>query len=183
MDFTIYDSATGRIKSTGWTYDSFLPAEGESILQKSVPHVNGWIQGGDFYEMPPKTDSKFVFNWDTKVWEYPPISELQAMKWNDIKYARDTELGLPLVTTYGTFDADPKSQQALTTALYYVQSSSSPIQYTLADNSVITIDAIAAAEILRVLNERTQAIFSKAISLRATIDATTDIPTLLAITW
>ena len=57
------------------------------------------------------------------------------------------------------------------------------IAFTLADNSVVTLDLAAMKTVGLTLGAKVQTARATATSLRASINAATDIPTVEAISW
>lgn len=114
------------------------------------------------------------------------MNELQSQKWNTIKSARDQNLSAGFTWNGKVFDSDPESQARIQGAVQLAGLSNSPdfkVDWTLADNSVITLTASDLAQVGLALGTFVQNVFAQGRALRDQIDAATDQATLDAITW
>lgn len=159
--------------------------------------VGGWVDAASQYidetdavvDMPPQPSAEHVFDWATHAWIDPrTLAQHQAARWEAMKVAREVAISAPLSTPYGTFDATPAARTNITDAVLMAQTlaaAGSPvaIDFTLADNSVVTLSAAQMVEVGLCLGARTQAAYATARALRAAIAAATSIEDVLAIEW
>lgn len=116
------------------------------------------------------------------------INQLKADKWNEMKAARDAALLAPLVTPFGTFDASVPAQKSITDAVLMLQTLASlgtptDIDFTLADNTTVTLTTPQMVQVGLMLGQRTQQAYAQARALRAQIESATDAAAVAAITW
>jgi hypothetical protein len=121
----------------------------------------------------------------------PTLEQLKATKWAEIKAARRIAIHAPLVTPYGTFDADDEARNNIAQTAQLVQTqaqSLSPetnptIEFTLADNSVATLTAAELVEVAVLLGQQVQAAYGRGRQVRAAINAATTAEEVEAVTW
>ena len=111
-----------------------------------------------------------------------PCAELRAERWAIVKAARTAATDAPIDTPFGRFDADPSSRAALGEA-FAVQDATATVTWTTADNTLVTLFRADLAELLRLVDQRTQQAHSQARVLRSRIEAALDVADLEAITW
>jgi len=119
--------------------------------------------------------------WDNRLMRWVdvrPLDELRAERWASIKAARAAEADAPIDTPFGRFDACPSSRAALAAAV-----ADAPVEWTTADNGMVSLDAEGLAEVLRLIGRRTQACHAVARGLRARIEAAATVEDLEAIHW
>ena len=118
----------------------------------------------------------------------PLLADAQSAQWNLIKQAREAAFDAPLTTPYGVFDSDAVSRGRITDAVLMAQtlaSMSQPvaIDFTLADNSVVTLDASQMVTVGLLLGAKIQAAFGTGRTLRAAIYAASTVSEVEAIHW
>lgn len=119
--------------------------------------------------------------WDNRLMRWVdvrPFDELRAERWASIKAARAAEADAPIDTPFGRFDACPSSRAALAAAV-----ADAPVEWTTADNAVVSLDAQGLTEVLRLIGRRTQACHAVARGLRARVEAAVTVADLEAIQW
>lgn len=186
INITIYSNTSGMIVAN--TQYSLLPDNLNELLSEygNVSAIEGIYDADTYYVnletlqptlLPPKPSIHHIFNYITKEWEDTrPLEALKQIKWSNLKSQRDMELYAPLNTSYGTFDADPKSQKAITDAILLLQTmqslgSPTTIDFTLSDNSTTTLDLSQMVEVGMSLGSRTQQIYANYRNLRGQLDA------------
>lgn len=112
----------------------------------------------------------------------------RTAKWTDIKLAREAALAAPLQTAYGTFDATPAASANIIKSVLLANNLSAmgqpvAIDFTLANNTVVTLDAAAMIAVGLTLAGREQTIRAKATTLRAQIEAATTQAQVEAVVW
>ena len=116
------------------------------------------------------------------------LAELRSQQWEKIKQARSAEIQSPLVTPYGTFDADTNSRTAITDSVLLLQTLSrggrpATLGFTLADNSKVDLSVSQMENVGLMLGERTNTIYNKGRLLRAAIDAAVSLEEVEAVVW
>lgn len=128
--------------------------------------------------------SNITFSWE----DLRSLAQQQLDQWELIKSSRNEALTAPLTTLYGVFDADIYSQKNITDAIAMLQTLAASgypqtIEYTLFDNTVVTLSTAQMVEVGLTLGQRTQQIYATSRSLRVAIDAATTLSEIEAITW
>ena len=116
------------------------------------------------------------------------LQEIKDAKWLSIKLARETHIDAPLVTPYGTVDSKAKDRTNITDAVLLLQTLASvgtptTIDFTLADNTTVTLTTTEMVTVGLLLGQKVQAAHATARSLRAAIDAALTSEALEEITW
>lgn len=87
--FTAYDNQTGRVLFGGKASQPELIETGEISIISGIEHSNGWIEGGNHFDLPVQPSPNHVFNYTTKQWEDPrTLADLKAAKNAAINAAR-----------------------------------------------------------------------------------------------
>ncbi len=128
--------------------------------------------------------------WDipTRQWvDLRDLAQLRSDKWAEIKQAREAALAAPLVTPFGVFDADEKGSASIIKSVLLANNLAAlgypiAIDFTLADNTQVVLDAAAMAQVGLLLAGREQTIRSHATALRGQIDAAS-LEALETIVW
>lgn len=187
--FTVIESSTGRVMFSG---DASEPASLADVDQEVLFDVSlegGYVLDGVHLLEGNKPSPNYTFNYTTKQWEDPrSLEQFKDAKWEQIKQARAMAISSPLSTPYGTFDADPKARQNITDAILMVQTLEakglpSGIDFTLADNEVVTLTASEMAEVGLTLGARVQAAHTQSRTLRTDIYSATTAEEVEAISW
>lgn len=188
IDFYAY-KPNGQIVMTGYcpegqlqyqSCDGATIAEGKTKIGTQYRSDNGALT-----DIPPRPDPNFVFDHDSKQWVDPrALSDVKASKWNEIKAARDaTEYG-GFVWDESTFDSDQASQQKIMGAVQLAGLDPQfSVDWTLADNSVRTLDATQMTAVGVALGQHVNAQHVKARGLRQQIEAATTKEAVEAIAW
>lgn len=154
----------------------------------------------DVTEMePPQAQAGYWRHWTGAAWEQvadsaapgPTLEQLKAQKWVEMKEARRQALCAPLATPYGTFDADPDSRGNIIDTAHLMQTEaqafapgSNPTEdFTLADNTVVTLTASQMVEVALLLANQVKAAYARGRVVRAEIEAATTAAEVAAVTW
>lgn len=187
--FTAFDPTTGRVLFGGSAFNPLGMATPQCSILLDTDYRTGWLEAGIHHEQPAQPSQHHVFNWQTKQWQDPrTLADLKAAKWDKIKQARAAEIASPLVTPYGTFDADAHSRTAITDSVLLLQTLSkhgrpATIQFTLSDNTDIDLSMSQIEDVGLMLGEKTNAAFAKGRLLRAAIEAATTAEEVSAVAW
>jgi hypothetical protein len=198
--FIRYD-ADGVIRNLGTCSDAETPSAiaGLSSLavSPSIDAANSYVSGGVVLaytsgqraaRATPPNDSS-VWSNATMSWSDPrTLQEHKDAKWELIKQSREAAFNAPLTTPYGTFDSDAESRTRITDAVLMAQTLAgmgqpAAIDFTLADNSVVTLDATQMVTVGLLLGAKIQAAFATGRSLRTAIYAATTVVQVQAINW
>lgn len=112
----------------------------------------------------------------------------QLDKWEQIKQTRASVIDAPLVTVNGTFDGDSIARNKIAFTTLRAQLMAGKLQpvainFTLADNTVVTLDLAKIISVVLLMGSREQAARDVATSLRTQIYAAATPLQLDAITW
>lgn len=191
ITFTTLDS-TGEPLSTFQVPDeahvSANLMEGQAYVIGSNP-PDSYYLNDQWVVKPSRPSSKHVWNKITKQWEDPrTIEQIKLEKRAEINQAREAEFDAPLVTPHGTFDSDPKARTSITDAVLLAQTLQSlgtptTIDFTLYDNSTVTLDTAGMITVGLMLGQKIQAAHAKSRALKAQIEAATTKEQIDAIKW
>jgi hypothetical protein len=198
--YSLYDKATGIFPGTKLSCD-------DQYLQQNVPGGMSPI-AGDYddlsqrvdlatgavinYQPPaPLNDTTQTWAWDVPTSRWVSVKTLAALQsdaWNRIKSARDAAIDAPLPTPYGTFDSYAEARNNISDAVLLAQTLTSvgqlvAIAYTLADNSVVTLNLAMIVTVGLLLGSKVQTARGTATGLRTLINAATTAQQLDAIVW
>ena len=189
MEFTILD-INGKVIGTA-SCDS---SEIETYM--SINNGYEYIVGGGGLEdryfdglvmqvIPTRPSPNHVFNYVTKQWEDPrTLLDLKESQWHSIKQARALAEYAGFTWNGSVFDSDAISQNRITGAVTLAQLSPSfTIDWTLADNTVRTLNQVEMFQVGAALGTHVQTQFAKGQLLRVQIEAATTKEAIEAITW
>ncbi len=193
--YAIFDKSNGMCMQI-CTAESKISADAVCTLDQIAIQVDGEFKQDAFYlsntSLVPilaKPSPHHTFNWHTKQWEDPrTLQDLKDAQWAKIKQARAAAIAAPLVTPYGTFDADEYSRTAITDSVLLLQTLSKrgqpqTIRFTLADNTDIDLSVSQIEDVGLMLGEKTNLVFEKVRLLREAIEAATSREAVEAIVW
>jgi hypothetical protein len=141
------------------------------------------------FPVPTRAEHILRFDGAKLVWHDPrTLADHKAAQWELIKQARATEIASPLVTPYGTFDADANSRTAITDSVLLLQTLSkrgrpTAIDFTLSNNTEVTLSVSQIEDVGLMLGEKTNLAFAKGRLLRAQIGAATTPEQVAAVVW
>ena len=183
--FTAFDLLTGQVLFGGSAYNPVDMATPQIGILLDVDHRSGWLDANGHHELPPKPGSSHVFNYTTKQWEDPrTLADLKAAQWNLIKQARSNAEYAGFTWDGSVFDSDAISQNRITGAVTLAQLSPGfTIDWTLADNTVRTLNQADMIATGVALGAHVQTQFAKAQGLRLQIDAASTPGQVAAVVW
>jgi hypothetical protein len=116
------------------------------------------------------------------------LDNLKMKRWAYIKQSRTDAIASPLTTPYGVFDCTPTARTSITDAVLMLQTLASmgtptTIDFTLADNSVVTLNTSQMIEVGLMLGQKVQIAHSRARVLRLQGEAATTVAEVEAIVW
>lgn len=193
MTHTIYEKLSGRIAKVISCADCDLPLQFDdsthSAIEGSFSDEKYYFRDGAQIEFPERPSAKHMFDWQTKQWYDPrTLDDLRAVKWTEIKQARAEAIDAPLVTPYGIFDSDAKGRTSITDAVLLANNLATlslpvAIEFTLADNSVVMLDAAQIVQVGVLLGQKVQYAHPHSQALRRQIEAATTPEQIEAIVW
>lgn len=187
----------GEIQGNGDIQEQFLGTLDIIDGCQLIPGVSGYAGTDSYFDFatqqvvafPAKPSPNHIFNWQTKQWEDPrTLQDFKDAQWTQIKQARTAFIDAPLVTPYGTFDSDAAGRTSITDAVLLANNLSAlslpvAIEFTLADNSVVTLDAAQIVEVGLLLGQKVQHAHPHSQALRAQIEAATTKEEVEAVVW
>ena len=193
MRYGIYSTITGQIVRVVNCAPNILPLQIQQD-ESSIEMPDGmdnkhYVRNGVLVDMPLRPTDHHVFSWTTKTWDDPrTLADFKRAKWEHLKSFRDWALVAPLVTQFGTFDADAKSQKSITDAIMLLQTleamgTPETVDFTLADNTTATLTLEQMVTVGLMLGSRTQGAYAQARTRRAQIDAASTVADVEAVEW
>lgn len=187
-------SLQGELRRIVECLDEHVPYQAlsdEAILTIAPPTEPAYWDFLNQYWVVKLSQPSIYHEWDpsTHAWIDPRVIEqVKVDQWNLIKSSRDAALLAPLTTIYGVFDADTISQKNITDAIALLQvleATGTPqtIDFTLYDNSVVTLTTAEMIQVGIVLGSCTQGVYAVSRDLRDQINNSTTIPEVQAVTW
>jgi hypothetical protein len=194
----------GEIAQTGYCPEDHLPqVDGTALMVVDtlygVSSLTHHVADGQLVEYTPEeAEAKTrpphrAAQWSNASMSYlddRPIETLREEKWEQVKQWRAQAIVAPTMDTpYGVFDAYIEAMSNVTNALLGRQAAESlglapdPIQWTLADNTVVALTTAQLAEVAVLLLSRGDAAHQRARSLRQQIDEATTPAELDAVQW
>lgn len=173
--FTIYNEE-GRILRTGIasaTQVEFQAQEGEFLLRSKSDPEYQYVRDGLVRNMPPRPSVHHVFDHSARTWIDPrTLDQLKDAKWEEIKDARDAAEFGGFAWQGSIFDSDQISQGRITGAVQLARMDAAyQVDWTLADNSVVQLDAEQMQGVGAALGAHVSAQHSRARVLREEIYA------------
>lgn len=167
--------------------------QGELVVSGPLPQEDSWYDAENFAWVvkPPRTSDVHVWNPQAKEWADPrTLSQIQGAKWAEIKEAREASKVSPLLDTpFGIFDADALGAANIKdtlnglAALALLGSSVPTIEWTLADNTAVSLTHADLATVGALLLQRTNDAYEIARVLRERIYAATTPEEVQAVVW
>lgn len=135
--------------------------------------------------IPPKPSADHTFDYVIKQWVDPrTLDQIKADQWSVIKEARAAAEFSSFIWDGSEFDADALSQQRIIGAAQLAEINPSfEIDWTLADNSVRTLNSAQMKSVGTALGAHVNAQHVKARSLRVQIENATTRAEVEAVTW
>ena len=183
--FTAYNKDTGQVLFGGTADNPEVMATESSVIVLDVEYTDGYLVDGVHHALPPQPSEHHVFNYTTKQWDDPrTLADLKAAQWELIKQARSNAEYAGFTWDGSVFDSDAISQNRITGAVTLAQLSPGfTIDWTLADNTVRTLNQADMIAVGVALGQHVQTQFTKAQALRVAIEAATTPEDVAAVVW
>ncbi len=186
--YAIYNVETGMLVASGASYSpEMLVAPGQGIIKGAlIEALDAFcVVEGVVVSKGVKPSPHHIFDYENKQWVDPrTLQDFKSAKWEEIKLAKDAAEFGGFDWNGSRFDSDAISQSRI--QLYVQLAAMSPaffIDWTLADNSVRTLDAAGMAAVGAALGAHVSAQHMLARGLRMQIDAATSSTQLENINW
>jgi len=170
----VFEKATGRVVSSGTTQ---LP---QSLVSDTLDVLVGaqgrpgasYVEAASVVEIPVKPSAHHVFDWAAKTWVDPrSLQDLKDARWAEVRQERDSAEFGGFTWDGSRFDSDAISQQRITGAVTLAMMNSAfSIGWTLADNTVRTLNAADMIAVGVALGQHVNACHERARVLRGEID-------------
>jgi hypothetical protein len=204
IEAVVYDPASGEIRrSVTCPADivALQAADGEAVLQGRADDSTHYVADGALVAYTSEERARKAARpagpcaWSnaTRAWiDLRTLEQRRAERWAQIKAARDAAETAPLVTPYGTFQCDfPVSQTRIANAAQMMQTEAAALQpgltptidFTLADNTVVTLTAGQMVEVALRMGAQIQAAHATGRALRAQLDAATTAEAVDSVHW
>lgn len=157
----------------------------EEVAGTAITEFAGWTS----WPAEPFQGAKLKLVDGALTWHDPrALEKVKEDVWEGIKLSRAAAIEEDLVTPYGVFQCRPDDRQNLTDSIILAQTLAAAgqpvnIDWTLADNSVVTLTAAQLTEVGLLLGQKIQAAHTYTRTLRAVVDAATTPAEVLAVTW
>ena len=191
VQFVSYLRATGQIVGSGTTCapDALASADVGVLTGVSASPEHDYVAAGQVMPKGARPSPAHQFDYASGAWVDPrSLDELRAAKWAQIKADRDADIVSPLVTAHGTFDADAQAQVNIGQTVLLANNMlaagvTTPIRYTLADNSRPSFTAAQIIAVGFAMAAKVQTARDHADSLRTQINAAATREQLESISW
>lgn len=188
-------------KNTGQIISCITTEPHDVGINVQANNADGFIEGevadtSQYYvdnavliKKPEALSKEHKFDYATKQWVDPrTLRDFKDEQWLLIKKAREAAINAPLATPYGSFDSDATGRTSITDAVLMLQTMSymgtpTTLDFTLADNTVVTLSTLQMVEVGLLLGQKTQAAYRQARIKRDEIEAATTKEAVLLIGW
>ena len=149
--------------------------QGTEYIVTSEPwdFETSYIKDGELRSRPPRTDSAYTWNNDAEEWQL----DLDAYKvgaWRTVRFMRDQKESAGFEYDGVMYDSDPISQQRIQGAAQLAQlDSTMSIDWTVKDNSVITLSAAQVIALGVALGQHINAVHAAGRVSREQIESAT----------
>ena len=175
----VFEKATGRVVSSGTTQlpQSLVSDKLDVLVGAEARPGASYVEAGCVVEIPVKPSAHHVFDWAAKAWLDPrSLQDLKDARWAEVRRERDSAEFDGFSWDGSRFDSDALSQQRITGAVTLAMMNSAfSIDWTLADNTVRTLDAADMIAVGSALGQHVNACHERARVLRGEIDGATDL--------
>lgn len=187
--YTVTDRITGQVMFSGECNDPHSLETTFMSVIVGVAYTEGYVEEGVNIIPTGRPSQNHTFNYITKQWEDPrTLDERKAQAWGRIKAAREQEEFGVFAWGGGTFDCDQISQQRIQGAaqlasLAMAAGQPFSIDWTMADNSTMTLGASDMIGVGMAMGAHINACHTKSRLLRNQINAAASAEEIEAITW
>jgi len=191
MKYAVYSSDSGQIEkiiSCAPDQVQIQVLTGQGFIEldsESVSDASHYVCDGQLVAFPSAPSALHTWDWSLKEWAGPPLDVLRAEQWLKIKEARAEAESAGVTVGEYTFDSDPASQSKVQGAMQLTQyvPDDWTVDWTLADNTVITLSKNGLIALALSLGSHVQDVYAKARDLRLAIDSASTAEEILAVCW
>lgn len=189
--FIIYRLDTGRVVQSCNGHDAPEITDAQLTLLELPGEVRlmgeAWVADGQLHTRPIQPSQAHEWDWQLKTWT-ANLALAKQQQWARIKTERDEREAAGFPYLGKVFDSDQRSHSRITTAAQAAQAALDAgqpfsIDWTTADNTVITLDAQQMLGVPVAFAQFGNALHQSARSLREQIDAATTVEQVQAIVW
>lgn len=176
--------ASGKVHMHGMTLD--IPeVPGLIGIPSSPPGLDYYWESDTWIKIPDRPEQHHLFDYTTKQWVDPrTLDDLKTAKWAEVKAARSTAEFSGFTWDGSVFDSDALSQSRIQGAIQLASLTPDfSIDWTLADNTVRTLNAADIAAVGVALGTHVATQHSKARELRDVITAAVSATEVMAVNW
>lgn len=190
MKVAYFEQQTGQITAlmSGPSLDGMPDAEpGQlAVLTNYGGQLPAYWDGQTVRPVPERPSTGYIWQWSPVFAWVPDLTASRASAWSAVKRERDKREFGTFEHAGMAFDGDEPSQRRINLAVLGAQAALSAgqswsIDWTLADNSVITLSASGMIAVAESLGDNIQAAHDWARSLRIQIEAAQTVEQLDAI--
>lgn len=190
-NFTVYKTDTGEVMYSG---TSDLPEEfattGLSVLVGTAHPIGGWINSSGVYTaIPARPSVNHTFDFALGAWvDARTLQQRKDAKLAEMLVARTAAINSPISTAHGTFSGTPESRADIVNGVVMLDvldrrgPPNPTIDFTLADDTVVTLNVGQMVAVGIALAQQVQAAHAKYRAKRATINSAT-LATIDTIAW
>ena len=195
-NFIKYNPTTGEITGSGVCQDGDLALQGSNTIEGTGSSRSHYVADGEIVAYTEEQAAakasrpNYPVNWSNVSMSWEPLSGFDTLgivktrKWEQLKAERTTREEAGFTWDGHVFDSSPKSQLAFNNLFAYAAFQTTyEVDWTLADNSVVTLDLDDIKAVAEALRAHIQGIQDISQSLRDDIDAADTIEDVQAVTW
>lgn len=190
MNYCVYNLQTGEIEKLISGPAAMLELQYDNathgLLAGDYTPFEYYVKNGVAIRRPTSPSNVHIFDVVTEQWIDPrSLDERKADKWGEIKAAREHAEYGGFIYNDMLFDSDSVSQLKIQGAVLkaLLASNDFSIDWTLADNSVVTLSKVEFIDVGLALEAHVQICHAKARMLRQMINTAETAEELEAITW
>lgn len=185
MNYSVYRKTDGLVVSVSDQLPSINDANFDFVVGAGAPG-GSYVKGGVLKTHPQKPVGVYSFDLDSESWiDDRSLDDVKQEKWSQIKRERELAEFGGFALNGKTFDSDSYSQSKIQGAvqLALLADDNFNIEWTLADDSIITISKPTLLAIGIALGQHVSRVHQRAREVRAQIEASTSIAEVEAIEW
>lgn len=196
MNFVAYETTTGRITRSGFCPDGHEEGQamsGEVILIGDGTDKGHYVSNGAIHAYTPAELTARTTLPEGWIWKMPEriavdarlLNQAKEIAWERIKQSRSTAETKPFTFNGQLYDANIEKIGGAVQMALIAQVAGAPfsIDWTLADNTVVVLNAQQMIGVGVSLGQSIAAIYDTARSLRTTINNATTAQAVDAIVW
>lgn len=189
-NFTVYKTDTGEVMYSGTSdLPELFATTGLSVLVGTAHPIGGWINSsGTYTAQPPRPSVNHTFDFAVGAWvDARTLQQRKDAKRAEMLVARTAAINSPVSTIHGTFAGDPESRQNIVNGVLMLdvldrRGPPASIDFTLADDTVVTLNVGQMVTVGVALAQQVQAAHARYRAVHAQINSAT-LATIDTILW